>query len=59
MHDFYMKSLQKIKELKRLPSEKDYNKIAMEENLLSSESLKFISKKNFSQLCKEIRREVV
>ena len=56
MHDFYMKSLQKIKELNRLPSEKEYNRIAMQENLLSSESLKFISKKNFSQLCREIRK---
>lgn len=56
MHDFYIKSLQKIKELKRLPSEKDYNKIAMEENLLSSESLKFISKKNFRYLCLEVRK---
>lgn len=59
MHDFYIKSLQKIKELNKLPSEKIYNQIAKEEGLLSSESLKFISKKNFSQLCREIRREVV
>ncbi len=59
MHDFYMKSLQKIKELKRLPSEKIYNQIAKEEGLLSSESLKFISKKNFSKLCREVRKEVV
>lgn len=56
MHDFFEKSLQKIKELKRLPSEKKYNQIAKEEGLLSSESLKFISKKNFSQLCREIRK---
>lgn len=59
MHDFYMKSLRKIKELNKLPSEKEYNRIAMQENLLSSESLKFISKKNFSKLCREVRKEVV
>lgn len=59
MHDFYMKSLQKIKELPRILSETEYNRIAMEEGLLSSESLKFISKKKFRQLCKEVRREVV
>lgn len=59
MHDFYMKSLQKIKELKRLPSEKIYNQIAKKEGLLSSESLKFISKKNFSKLCREVRKGVV
>ena len=59
MHDFYMKSLQKIKELPRILNEKEYNKLAMEEGLLSSESLKFISKKKFKQLCKEVRRGVV
>ncbi len=59
MHDFYMKSLQKIKELPEILTEKEYNKIAMKENLLSSESLKFISKKKFRQLCKEVRREVM
>lgn len=56
MHDFYMKSLQKIKELPRILTEKEYNQIAKEEDLLSSESLKFISKKNFSKLCREIRK---
>lgn len=59
MHDFYMKSLQKIKELPRILTETEYNRIAMEEGLLSSESLKFISRKKFRQLCKEVRREVV
>ena len=59
MHDFYMKSLQKIKELPRLITETEYNQIAKEEGLLSSESLKFISKKKFRQLCKEVRKGVV
>ena len=59
MHDFYMKSLQKIKELPRILTETEYNRIAMEEGLLSSESLKFISKKKFSKLCREVRKEVV
>ena len=59
MHDFYMKSLQKIKELPQILNEKEYNQIAKEEGLLSSESLKFISKKKFRQLCKEVRKEVV
>lgn len=56
MHDFYIKSLQKIKELPRILTETEYNKIAMEEGLLSSESLKFISKKSFRELCKEARK---
>ena len=59
MHDFYMKSLQKIKELPRILTETEYNRIAMEEGLLSSESLKFKKKKKFRQLCKEVRKEVV
>ena len=40
-------------------TETEYNRIAMEEGLLSSESLKFISKKKFRQLCKEVRKGVV
>ena len=39
MHEFYEKSLQKLRELKNIPSESEWNKIAMEEGLLSSESL--------------------
>lgn len=57
MHDFYVKSLQKIKELPHLITETEYNKIAMKEDLLSSESLKFISKKKFKTLCREIRKK--
>ena len=56
MHEFYEKSLQKIRQLKNIPSESEWNKIAMEEGLLSSESLKFISKKRFKELCLEIRK---
>ena len=56
MHEFYEKSLQKLREQKNIPSESEWNKIAMEEGLLSSESLKFISKKRFKELCLEIRK---
>ena len=35
----------------------EYNQLAKEKGLLSSESLKYISKKSFVTLCKEVRRE--
>lgn len=54
MKEAYNKALQKIKETKST-SVKDWNELAMKENLLSTESLKYISKKNFKALCNETR----
>ena len=42
MQEMYKKSMQKIKELD-IKTEKEYNKIAKNNLLLSSESLKYIS----------------
>lgn len=55
MQEEYEKSIQRIKKLKRLVSPKEWNQIAKEENLLSSESLKFIAKKNFVTIQIEVR----
>ena len=55
MKEEYLKAIQKIKELKRSVTAKEWNKIAKDELLLSSESLKYISKKDFLTLQKEIR----
>ena len=55
MEKEYLKAIQKIKNLKENISEKDWNKIAKEENLLSTESLKYISKKDFITLQEEVR----
>lgn len=52
MQESYQKSLQIIKEL-NIKSEKEYNKIAKERLLLSSESLKYISQiKSFYEIIK-------
>ena len=51
----YEKAIQKIKELSKPVSIKEWNKIAKEEGLLSSESMKYISKKDFITLQKEVR----
>lgn len=55
MQEEYLKAIQKIKELEKIVSIKEWNKIAKEENLLSSESLKYISQKDFKTLQLEVR----
>lgn len=55
MKEEYLKAIQKMKKLNRKVTEKEWNKIAKEENLLSSESIKYISQKDFSKLQNEVR----
>ena len=55
MEKYYEKAIQKMKNLNENISEKEWNKIAKEEGLLSSESMKYISGKDFNILQKEIR----
>ena len=55
MEKEYLEAIQRIKELKKIVSVKEWNKIAKEENLLSSESLKYISGKDFETLQLEVR----
>lgn len=55
MEYFYYKALLKIKELSGIPNEIEWNVIAKFENYLTAESIKYISKKNFKELCAEIR----
>lgn len=55
MKEEYLKAIQKIKELKRSVTVKEWNRIAKEENLLSTESLKYISGKDFETLQLEVR----
>lgn len=55
MKEYFEKAIQKIRSLKETVSEKEWNSIAKEENLLSSESIKYISKKDFNTLQKELR----
>lgn len=49
MKELYLKSLQKIKELK-LKNREEYIKIAKEEDLLLPDSLEYISSKKFEEL---------
>lgn len=55
MKEYYEKAIQKIKNLSKPISIKEWNKIAMQENLLCAESLKYISQMDFPTLQEEVR----
>lgn len=55
MLEFYEKSLQKIKRLLKIPTEKEWNTIAKLEGYLTSESMKYISNMDFNDLCEKVR----
>ena len=44
-----------IKELPKILSKKEWDKYAIQNNVLTAESLRYISNKNFNELCKEVR----
>ena len=54
MKDAYEKSLQMIKEQNKILTEKQYTKLAKENNLLNIVSIEFISRKSFNRLVKSI-----
>ena len=51
----YLKAIQKMRKLEKSINEKEWNKIAKQDNLLSATSLEYISQKDFNILQKEIR----
>lgn len=51
----YLKAIQRIKEIGKPISIKEWNAIAMQENLLCAESLKYIAQIDFVTLQEEIR----
>lgn len=55
MEKEYLKAIRRIKELAKPVSIKEWNKIAMQENLLCAESLKYISQMDFVTLQEEVR----
>lgn len=55
MQEAYSKAIQKMKNLKEVLTEKQWNAIAKEEDLLSAESIKYIAQKDFIILQKELR----
>lgn len=58
MKKMYQKSLQLIKKMPRILSKKEWNKLALQNNVLTAESLRYISKRNFYELCKEVRANI-
>lgn len=58
MKKSYKKSLQMIKELPKIISKKEWNRYAIQNNVLTAESLKYISNKSFYELCKEVRANI-
>lgn len=56
MKEFYEKSLQEIRDIGGVLSRKR-NELAMEKNLLSTESLKYISGMEFEELCLQVLKE--
>ena len=56
MKEMYQKSLQMIKELQRIPSEKEWNSIAQEKCLMSYITLQYLENKKFYRLCKKVRK---
>lgn len=57
MKEFYEKSLQEIRDIGGVLSRKRWNELAMEKNLLSTESLKYISGMEFEELCLQVLKE--
>lgn len=55
MKKMYQKSLRKMRKLPKILSKKEWDKYAIENNVLTAESLRYISNKNFNELCKEVR----
>lgn len=59
---YYQKSIdaltQLIKEEKKTPTEKVWNRLAGKEGYLTSQSLGFISQTKFPELCKNIYKEI-
>ena len=58
MNKAYIESLQMIKYLGIKLTRKQYNQLAMRFNLLSAESLQYMSKKNFNFLIKKTIRPI-
>lgn len=58
MKEFYEKSLQEIRNIGGVLSRKHWNELAMRKNLLSTESLKYISGMEYEALCLQILEQV-
>ena len=52
----YERTIQAIKDLDKIPSKGEWNKIAMQYNFLSTRTLRVISNMSFIDFCKSIRK---
>ena len=52
----YERTVQAIKDLDKIPSVPEWNKIAMQYNFLSTRTLRAISNMSFIDFCKSIRK---
>lgn len=59
MKEFYEKSLKEIQNIGGVLSRKRWNELAMKKNLLSTESLKYISGMEYEALCLMVLEQVV
>lgn len=57
MEEYYKKTVQKIKEVGDNFSELGWNRFAVENGLLSSETLKYLTGKDYTQLCEELKQK--
>lgn len=57
MKEFYEKSLQEIRNIGGVLSRKHWNELAVKKNLLSTESLEYISGMEYEALCLKILSE--
>lgn len=58
MKEFYEKSLKEIQNIGGVLSRKHWNELAMKKNLLSTESLKYISGMEYEALCLMVLEQV-
>ena len=58
MKEFYEKSLKEIQNIGGVLSRKHWNELAMKKNLLSTESLKYISGMEYEALCLKVLEQV-
>lgn len=58
MKEFYEKSLKEIQNIGGVLSRKHWNELAMKKNLLSTESLKYISGMEYETLCLKVLEQI-
>ena len=60
--DVYTNSVKRLKEYlrneKRIPSEKEWNRYAVSENLLSAQTISYLSGMGFNRVCRNLLKEI-